>query len=57
MSEMNKLYNICMTLIVVIMTLCITYVSIHFNSWYVLFFLVLPAFTAQFLSDEKESKK
>ena len=54
---MNKLYNICMTLIVVIMTMCITYVSIHFNSWYVLFFLVLPAFTAQFLSDEKESKK
>ena len=46
---MNKLYNICLTLISIIMTLCITYASIYFNSRAVLWFLLLPTYMCELL--------
>lgn len=54
---MKNLYNVCLTVIVVVMTLCITYAAKYFESWLSLFFLVLPTFIAEFLTYDKESKK
>ena len=54
---MKEVYNICMTVIIVVMTLCITYTAIHFGSWLTLFFLVLPTFISEFLTYDKEGKK
>lgn len=54
---MKNLYNICLTIIIVVMTLCITYAAIYFGSLLALFFLVLPTFISEFLTYDKESKK
>ena len=54
---MKNLYNICLTIIIVIMILCITYAAIHFESLVSLFFLVLPTFISEFLTYDKEGKK
>lgn len=54
---MKNLYNICLTIIIVVMTICITCAAIHFGSLISLFFLVLPTLISEFLTYDKEGKK
>lgn len=56
---MKLMYNVCLTIIVVVMTICISYAAIYFNSAITLFFLAIPTFISECLiyKDDREEDK